>query len=92
MLNSFLTQHTPDLAHPLFASIVGLLELLLFRIEPFELVIFCHHDLGSPIELALEVLDFSLNGFHIRNGCFAPLSPQPCPHGSSLLHFPPVIL
>jgi len=52
MLNSFLPQHTPDLAHPLFVSIEGLFEFLLFLIEPFEVVIFCHNDLGSAIELA----------------------------------------
>jgi len=80
------------LAHPLFASIVGLLEFLLFLIEPFEVVILCHNDLGSAIELASEVRDFSFLRFHVRNGFFAPLSPQPCPHGSSLFVFPCVIL
>jgi len=91
MLNSFLPQHSPDLAHPLFASIVGLLEFLLFLVEPFEVVIFCHNDLGSPIELASEVRDLSFQGLHVRNGFFAPFSPQPCPHGSSLFVFPSVI-
>ena len=41
MLDSFLPQHTPDLAHPLFASIVGLLEVFLFLIESFEVGVFC---------------------------------------------------
>jgi len=91
MLNSFLPQHTPDLAHPLFASVVGLLEFLLFLIEPFKVVILCHNDLGSAIELASEVPDFFFQGFHVRNGVFAPFSPQPCPHGSSLSVFPSVI-
>jgi len=92
MLNSFLLPHTPDLAHPLFASIVSLLEFLLFLIEPVEVVILCNNDLGRAIELALEVQDFSFQGFHVQNGFFPPLSPQPCPHGSSPLVFPSVIL
>jgi len=92
MLNSFLPQHTPDLAHSLFASIVGLLEFLRFLIEPFEVLILCHNDLGSAIELASEVSDFSFQGFHVRNAFFAPLSPQPCPHRSSLFVLPSVIL
>jgi len=89
MLNSFLPQHTPNLAHLLFAPVVGLLEFLFFLIEPFEVVILCHNDLGSAIELASEVQDFSFHGFH---GFFAPLSPQPCPHGFSLPLFPSVII
>jgi len=89
MLNSFLPQHTSDLAHPLFASVVGLLEFLFLLIEPFEVVVLCHNDLGSAIELASEVRDFFFQGFH---GFFAPLSLQPCPHGFSLPLFPSVIL
>jgi len=92
MLNSFLPQHTPDLAHPLFGSIVGLLEFLLFLIEPFEVVILCHNDSGSAIELASAVRDFSSKGFHVRNGFLGPLSPQPCPHISSFFVFPSVVL
>jgi len=64
MLNSFLLQYTSDLAYPLFASIIGLLELLLFLIEPFEVVIFCHNDLGSAIELGSEVRDLCFQSFH----------------------------
>ena len=75
MLNSFLPQHTSDLAHPLFASIVGLLEFLFFFIEPFEVVILCHNDLGSAIELASEVRDLCFHCFHVRKAFFAPLSP-----------------
>ena len=89
MLNPFLPKHTSDLAHPLFASIVALLEFLFFFIEPFEVVILCHNDLGSAIELASEVRDFFFQAFH---AFFAPLSLQPCPHGFSLLLFPSVIL
>jgi len=89
MLNSFLPQHTPNLAHPLFASIVGLLEFLLFLIEPFEVVVLCHNDLGGAIELASEVRDLCFQGFH---GFFAPLSLQLYPHGFSLPLFPSVIL
>ena len=89
MLNSFLPQHTSDLAHPLFASIIGLLEFLLLLIESFEVVVFCHKDLGRAIELPSEVRDLSFQGFH---GFFAPLSLYPCPHGFSLFVFPPVIL
>jgi len=89
MLNSFLPQHTSDLTHPLFVSVVGLLEFLFLLIEPFEVVILCHNDLGSAIALASEVRDFFLQGFH---GFFAPLSLQPCPHGFSLPLFPSVIL
>jgi len=57
MFNSFLPEHTPDLAHPLFAWIVGLLEFLFFRIEPFEVVVFCDDGLRNAIELASEVRD-----------------------------------
>jgi len=89
MLNSFLPPHTSDLTHPLFASVVGLLEFVFLLVEPLEVVILCHDDLGSAIELASEVRDLSFEGFH---GFFAPLSLQPCPHGFSLLVFPPVIL
>jgi len=89
MLNSFLPQHTSDLTHPLFASVVGLLGFLFLLIEPFEVVILCHNDLGSTIELASEVRHFFFPGF---NCFFAPLSLQPCPHGLSLPLFPSVIL
>jgi len=89
MLNSFLPQHTPYLAHPLFASVVGLLEFLFLPVEPFEVLVFCHNDLGRSIELASEVQDLCFQSFH---GFFAPLSLQPCPHGFSLPLFPSVIL
>jgi len=89
MLNSFLPQHTSDLAHPLFASVVCLLEFLFLLVEPFEIVVFCHNDLGSAIELPSKVRDFFFQGFH---GFFVPLSPQPCPHGFSLSLFPSVVL
>jgi len=62
MLNSFLPQHTHDLAHPLFAPIVCVLEFLFCLIEPFEVVVLRHNDLGGAIELALEVRDFFLPG------------------------------
>jgi len=52
MQNSFLTQHTPNLTHPLFGSIVGLLEFFLFLIESFEVVVFLDDGLRSAIELA----------------------------------------
>jgi len=55
MLNSFRPQHTPDLAHPLFGSIVGLLEFFLFLIESFEVVVFCHNNLGGAVQLPSEV-------------------------------------
>jgi len=55
MLNSFPPPHTPKLAYPLFASIVGLLEFFLFLIESFEVVVFCHNDLGGAVQLASEV-------------------------------------
>ena len=92
MLNSFLPQHTPDLAHSLFATGVGRFEFLLFLIEPFEVVVLCHNDLDGAIELASEVRDFFFQGFHVRDGSFASFSPQPCPHGSSLSVFPSVVL
>jgi len=76
MLNSFLPQHTSNLAHPLFALVVGLLEFLFLLIEPFEVVILCHNDLGSAIELASEVRDFFFQGLHDQNGFFAPFSPS----------------
>jgi len=89
MLNSPLLQHTPNLAHSLFAPIVGLLEFLFLFIEPFEVVVFCHNDLGGAIELASEVRDLCFQSFH---GFFAPLPLQPCPHGFSLPLFPSVVL
>ena len=93
MLNSFLPQHTPDLAHPLFGSIVGLLEFFLFLIESFEVVVFCNDGLRTAIELASEVRDRFFQSFPVRINCFfAPLSFQPCPHGPSLLLFPSVML
>jgi len=93
MLDSFLPQHTPDLAHPLFGLIVGLLEVFLFLLELFEVVVFCDDGLRGAIELALEVRDRFFQGFHVRNdGFFAPLSLQSCPHSSSLPVFPSVIL
>ena len=93
MPNSFLPQHTPELAHPLFASIIGLLEFFLFLIESFEVVVFCDDGSRSAIELATEVRDRFFQSFPVRNNCFFPLlSLQPCPHGSPLLVFPSVIL
>jgi len=92
MLNSFLPRYAPNLTHSLFASVVGLLEFLLLLIELFEVIILCHNDLASAIELASEVRDFFFQDCHVRNGFFAPLSPQPCPHGSSRSVFPSVIL
>jgi len=89
MLNSFFPQHTPNLTHPLFASILGLLEFLLFLIEPFEVVGLCHNDLGGAIELASEVRDPCFQSFH---GFFAPLPLQPYPQGFSFPLFPSVIL
>jgi len=93
MLNSFLPGHTLDLAHPLFGSIVGLLEFFHCLIESFEVIIFCDDGLRSAIELASEVRDRFFQSFHVWNKCFfAPLPPQPCPHGSSFLVFPSVML
>jgi len=89
MLNSFLPQHTSDLAYPLFASLVCLLEFLFLLVKSFEIVVFCHNDLGSAIELASEVRDFSFQGF---NGFLALFSLQPCPHGFSLPLFPSFVL
>jgi len=91
MLNSFLPQHTPDLAHPLFHLIICLLEFFFLLVELFEVLVFGHYDLGSAIELASEIRDCPFQSFHVRNGFFAPLSPQPCPHSSSLFVFPSVI-
>jgi len=93
MLDSFLPQHTPDLAHPLLCLIVHLLEFFLFLIESFEVVVFGDDGLRGTIELASDVQDRFFQGFHVRNDTFsAPLSLQPCPHSSSLLVFPSVIL
>ena len=92
MLNPFLPEHTPDLAHPLFGSIVGLLEFFLFLIESFEVVVFCDNGLRGAIELASEVRNCLFQGFHVWNRFFAPHSPQPCPHGFSFIVFPSVIL
>ena len=52
MLNSFSPEHGSDLAYSLFGSIVGLLEFFLFFVESFEVVVFCHNDLGRTIKLA----------------------------------------
>ena len=93
MLDSFLLQHTPDLAHLLFGSIIDSLEFFLFLIESFEVVVFCDDGLRDAIDLALEVRDRFFQGFHVRNNSFfAPLSLQPSPHSSSLPVFPSVIL
>jgi len=93
MLDSFLPQHTLDLAHPLFDSIVCLLEFFLFLVESFEVVVFCDDGLRGAIELASETRDCFFQSFHVRNhSFFSPLPPQPCPHGSSLLVFPSVML
>jgi len=73
MLNSFLPLHTPDLAHYLFDSIVGLLEFSLFQVESSEVLVFCHNELGSAVELASQVRDLCFHPFHTRNGVFAPL-------------------
>ena len=67
MLNSFLPQHTSDLSHPLFGSIVGLLEFFLSLIEAFELGGFCDDGLRSAIELASEVRDRFFKSFPVRN-------------------------
>ena len=74
MLYSFFPQYTPDLAHPLFGSILGLLEFFLFLVLSSEVVVFCHNDLGGAMELALEVRDFPFSGFQVRNG-FVALPP-----------------
>jgi len=73
MLKSFLPQHISDLGHPLFGSIVGLLEFFLFLIESLEVVVFCHHNLGRAVQLASEVQDPCFDCFHLPNGFFAPL-------------------
>jgi len=64
----------PDRVYSLFPLIVGLLEFFLLLVESFEVVVLCNNDLGSAIELALEVRDFSFQGFNVWNGFFAPLS------------------
>ena len=53
MLESFSPEAGSDLAHYLFGSIVGLLEFFLLLVQSFEVVVFCHNDLGSAMELAL---------------------------------------
>jgi len=88
MLNSFFPQQTPDLAHPLFGSIVGLLEFLLFLIESFEVVVFCHNNLGGSVQLASENRDLCFHCFHIRNGFFTRLPSLSCPHAFFLLFLP----
>ena len=92
MLNSFLPQQTPDVAHPLFGSIVCLLDFFLFLIELCEVVVFCEKGLRGKLELASEIRDCLFQSFHVRNGFLAPFSLPPCPHSSSLLVFPSVIL
>ena len=93
MLDSFLPQPTPDLAHPLFGSIIGLLEFFLFLIESFEVVVLGDDGLRGAVELASEVRDPFFQGLHVRNDrFFGPLFLQPCPHSSSPFVFPPVIL
>jgi len=69
MLNSFLPQHSPDLAHPLFPSIVDLLEFVLLLIESFEVVVLRHNDLAGMVEMASRVSDMPFHCFH---GVFAP--------------------
>ena len=55
MLNSILPQHTPDLVHSPFGSIVDLLASFLFLIKLFEVVVFGHYDLGGQVGLASAV-------------------------------------
>ena len=73
MLNSFLPQHTPYMAHPLLDSIVALWEFFLFLIQSFEVVVLRHNDLGGAVQLASEVRDLCSHSFHVRNGSFTPL-------------------
>ena len=92
MLNPFPPERGSDLSHPLFDFIVGLLYFLFFLVKSFEVVVFRDNDLGCSIELASEVRDFCFQIFHMWNGFFAPLSPKLCPHASSFVVFPPVVL
>ena len=91
MLNSFSSELGSDLAHRVFDLIVCLLEFLLLVVDSFEVVVFCHNGWGRAIELSSEVRDCAFQMFDIGNGFFAPLSPQPCPQGSSLVLFPSVV-
>jgi len=52
MLDSSLRQYTPDLAHPLFGSIVSLLDFFFFLIESFEVLVYCDDGLRGAVELA----------------------------------------
>jgi len=71
MLDSFLPQHTPDLAHRLFGSIVGLLEFVLFLIESFEVVVFCDERLRGAVKLASEVQNYFFQGFQSGTNIFS---------------------
>ena len=71
MPNSFSPERGSDLAHPVFDSIVGLLKFFLLLVESFEVVVFCHNDLGGAVQLASEVRYLPFQGFH---GFLAPLS------------------
>ena len=92
MLTWFLPQHTPNLAHSLFGSIVGVLEFFLFLIELLEFVVLCHNDLGGVVQLTSEVRDLCFNYFHVPNCFFPPLHCLRCSHGFSLPLFSPVVL
>jgi len=59
MLDFFLPPLTPALVHPLFGSIVGLLEFFLFLIQSFDLVVFGNNSLRGAIQLASKVQDRS---------------------------------
>ena len=83
MLESFLQLQNPDLAHPLFGSIVGLLKFFLFLIESFEVIVFCDHGLRGTIELPSDVRDRLFPELPLREQPFFR-SPVPPPVSSRL--------
>jgi len=73
MINPFFPEHGSDMAHPLFGSIVCLLEFFLLLVEVFEVVVFCHNKLGGAIQLPSEVRYSSVQRVPIWTSFFAPL-------------------
>jgi len=73
MQNFFLPQYSPDLAHSLFGSIVGLLEFFLFLVKAFEVVVFGPSDLGGAVESAPEARDLSFHCLHFQKSFFPPI-------------------
>jgi len=62
--------------HSLLDWVVGLLQVLFFFVESFEIVGFCHNVLGGVVVLTPEVRDWFFLGIHVSSCFFPHLSSQ----------------